>query len=203
MTNTPENVSFIKWKDGETELFDLLKGHTKADLLELAESQSVAVRKSWNKTKISAILSEKITELAETIYHPVLKEVLERLPDRETNVYRVSDLSEIVGFIPLIIKGFFFVARDGDGILLLIPEDILFSVKDRMDLDSETNEILNRGTARKAPSHEGDRKAELLNSWKEKSLAIYGNVSVAHLQKIWNRYFDDPVSPEEIRQILN
>ncbi|WP_368646097.1 hypothetical protein AB4027_04195 [Alkalibacterium putridalgicola] len=201
MKNTSENVSFIKWKNEETELIDLLKGHKKTDLLELADTHSVSVRKSWNKTKTAAILTEKITELAETIYHPVLEDVLLRLPDLETNAYRIKDLSEIEGFIPLIEKGFFFVTRDGDSILLLIPEEVLFSVKDRMDLSAETTAILNEETGES--SSEKTRQAELLKSWRDKAMTIYGTVSMEHLQKTWNHYFDEPVTLEEIKKLLN
>lgn len=200
MSKTPENVAFIQWKDDQTELIDLLKGYKKADLMALAETHDAAVRKSWNKTKISAILTEKITEQAETIYHPLLEDVLKRLPDLETNAYRMNDLKEIEGFIPLIEKGFFFVSRDGDSILLLIPEEILFSVKDRMDQEGETKAILNQDSA--SPASLEDRKAELLNSWKEKTMAIYGNVSLTHLQTTWNRYFDEQITADEIKKLL-
>lgn len=200
MSTTSENVSFIKWKDTHTELLDLLKGHKKAELLELAETHAVSVRKSWNKTKISELLTEKITEQAETIYHPVLFDVLTRLPDLETMVYRVSDLNDITGFLPLIHKGFFFVSRDGDSILLLIPEEILFSVKDRLDLKSEAEEKASAVST--ASADKNDKKAELLNSWKETTRAIYGIVSVSHLQTIWNRYFDEPITKEEVENIL-
>ncbi|MER2063887.1 MAG: hypothetical protein ABS873_04495 [Alkalibacterium sp.] len=201
MTQTEENVAYIKWKNDQTELVDLLKGYKKADLLKLAESHGVPVRKSWNKAKISASVGEKITEQAETIYHPVLEDVLTRLPDLETNVYRMDGLNEIVGFIPLINKGFFFVTQDGDSIFLLIPEEILFSVKDRIDLEKETKEISSQNS-RPAVSSD-DRKAELLNSWKEKTETIYGTVSLKHLQTTWNRYADEQLSIDEIKNLLD
>jgi len=201
MSKPTENVSFIKWKSEQTELIDLLQGYRKAELMTLAETHGAAVRKSWNKAKIAAVLTEKITEQAETIYHPVLEDVLTRLPDLETNVYRINELSEIEGFIPLVEKGFFFVSRETDSILLIIPEEILFSVKDRMDQEGEKKAVLNNDSSDSKPS--GSRKAELLNSWKEKTLAIYGSVSLKHLQTTWNRYFDEQITTDEIEKLLD
>ncbi|MDZ7835117.1 MAG: hypothetical protein U5K84_06980 [Alkalibacterium sp.] len=53
-------------------------------------------------------------------------------------------------------------------------------------------------------THAGSqRKNELLNSWKERALAIYGTVSLEHLKTIWNRHFDEQVTIEEINERLN
>lgn len=194
MTNTEADVAFIKWNKNNTELVDLLKGHTKAELLDQAEKQAVAVKKSWNKTKLVNAIAENTTEQAETIYHPVLEEVLVRLPDLETNIYRVKALTDIEGFIPLIKQGFFFVAREDDSILLLIPEEIMFSVKDRLQSDDKPSETI-------LPSE--NKKAQILNNWKDKAVAIYGNVSLDHLKTTWNRYFDEPVTIEELKNLLN
>ncbi|WP_423188843.1 hypothetical protein ACO1PF_09660 [Alkalibacterium sp. f15] len=194
MTSTEANVAYIKWDKKNTELVALLKGHTKAELVDQAERQAVAVKKSWNKTEMVNALAENTTEQAETIYHPILKEVLIRLPDLETNIYRVKTLTDIEGFVPLIKKGFFFVAREADSILLLIPEEVLFSVRDRLQSNNKTADAF---------SSSDNKKAQILNSWKEKAMAIYGNVSLEHLKTTWNRYFDEPVTIEEIKDLLN
>lgn len=194
MMSNEENVSYIKWHKNETELTDLLKGHAKKDLLDLAERQAVAVRKSWNKKKMADALAEKITEQAETIYHEVLEDVLLRLPDLDTNVYRVNDLNEIEGFIPLIEKGFFFAAKEKDGVFLIIPEEVLFSVKDRL--------TSLKGSVEPDQPEDADRKALILNQWRDKAVAIYGGVSLEHLKTTWNRYYDEPVTVEEIERLL-
>lgn len=193
--NKEENIAFIKWNNEDTELTGLLKGHAKKDLVALAERQAVSLRKSWNKAKMSEVLAERITEQAETIYHEVLEDVLLRLPDLETMVYRVKGLDEIEGFIPLIDKGFFFVAKDKKNILLLIPEEVLFSVKDRLN-------SMEKPTKRDQPE-DTDKKARLLNQWRDKAVAIYGGVSLEHLKKIWDRYSDEPVTIEEIEELLH
>ncbi|MDZ7835118.1 MAG: hypothetical protein U5K84_06985 [Alkalibacterium sp.] len=118
MSIAEENVSFIKWDQETTELAELLKGYTKANLLELAGNQLVPVRKSWNKAKIADVLAGYTIEQAETIFHPVLKEALLSLPDLETNVYRVKNMEEIHVLVPFIRQGFFFAASEKDSILL-------------------------------------------------------------------------------------
>lgn len=194
MTSTEADVAFIKWNKNKVELVDLLRGHTKAELLDQAEKRAVAVKKSWDKTKMVNAIAENTTEQAETIYHPILEDVLVRLPDLETNIYRVKALTDIEGFLPLIRQGFFFVAREDDSILLLIPEEILFSVKDRLHADSDRSETSSSSEV---------KKARILNSWKDKAVAIYGTVSLDHLKTTWNRYFDEPVTIEEINNLLD
>lgn len=108
MTNALlEETLYIKHKNDQIELNDLLQGYKKDTLLTLADTHAVSVRKSWKKEKIVTSLSETILEQAETIYHPILKEILLRLPDLQTNFYRVKNLNDIKGFITLIQKGFF------------------------------------------------------------------------------------------------
>ncbi|GEK92196.1 hypothetical protein [Alkalibacterium kapii] len=195
MTNGLEDTLFIKYKNDTTELTDLLQAHKKDSLIELSENYAVPAKKSWNKHTIATHLSEKVLEQAETIYHPVLKDILMRLPDLETNLYRVKSLDEIQGFNPLIQKGFFFVSKEKESILLIIPEEILFSVKDRLNTESplQTDKF----------SSEEKQKSEWFKTWNDKLTAIYGHAPLKHLEASWNRYARRKVTMDEIREILN
>lgn len=206
MGTTDEQVSFIKWNT-ELELIDLLNGYKKNELINVADEQGVTLKKSWNKAKMVDVLAEKTTEQAETIYHDLLASVLTRLPDLDTHIYRVNELADIQGFIPLIQKGFFFVTQEGvhdetneeRGIFLLIPEEILFSVKDRL---TETPQTVSNNVV---PTSKVDetKQVELLNQWQDKALAIYGTVSLEHLQTTWNRYFDEKLTVKDIQALLD
>lgn len=192
-----EETLYIKHKNDQTELSDLLQGYKKDTLLTLADTHAVSVRKSWKKEKIVTSLSETILEQAETIYHPILKEILLRLPDLQTNFYRVKNLNDIKGFITLIQKGFFFVSKEKDGLLLIIPEEIIFSVQDRLRLDKKSK-------SHKKATHptQESKKHSLLKHWKNNLSTIYGNVPLKHMQKTWNRYFENKVTLDEIKAIL-
>lgn len=186
MSDTELDVQLVKTKNLATQLTVLLNSYTKTQLNHLAEKLNKETKKSWRKDKLVAALEESILDQASTIYGEILEEVLSHLPNGESQIYRLKDLEDIRAFIPLIQKGFFFLSKDGDDYIFIIPDEI--------------KEVAGEGNTEE--TKEMSKKEVVLKEWKEKQIAIFGDYSVEHLKTVWNRYYDDHLTVEETLELL-
>lgn len=171
----------------------LLMGYTKTQLSDIATSLNSTFPKSWNKNKLTTELSDKINEQARTIYQEMLTNIIKRLPNQEQSVYAVESLEGIESLKPLIDKGFIYVHPVNDSFMLIIPEEIL-------DAAAEKND---RQWSNRQHETSHSQTIDTLMKWKENAIKIYGNFSPSHFQSIWNRYYTEKLSVEEIEDILS
>lgn len=171
----------------------LLMGYTKTQLLDTAASLNSTFPKSWNKNKLATELSDKIDEQARTIYQEMLTDIIKRLPNQEQSVYAVESLEGIESLKPLIDKGFIYVHPVNDSFMLIIPEEILDAAAEKNDRQWSNHQH--------ETSH--SQTIDTLMKWKENAIKIYGNFSPSHFQSIWNRYYTEKLSVEEIEDILS
>lgn len=174
-------------------LYNLLMGYTKSQQREIADSLNCSMPKSWKKDKAAKALSEHIKEQAETIYQEVLEGVINRFPNQEQSAYVVESLEGISSLNPLIDKGFIYIHKVNDTYMLIIPEDIL---KAATDFDGEWLAVTQEAGANAYAK-------DIIHSWKENVMAIYGTVSAKHLHQIWNRHHPQKLTIEEIRDMLS
>lgn len=190
MSDTPIEVQLVKTKDLKTDLESLLKSFTKDQLNELAQKLHAATKKSWRKDKLIQVLQESIIDQATTIYAEILEEVFSHLPDNDSQVYRLEKLTDIQAFVPLIEKGFFFVSKEADTYLFIIPDEIKAVWQESMT--PVTSEA----------SDERTKKESILKEWKDRQVAIFGSYSAEHLTAVWNRYYDDNLTVKEVADLL-
>lgn len=190
MSESHLEVQVIKGKTIQTHLANLLKSYTKAQLTEVAEKVNTQTKKSWKKDKLIATLYEGIVEQASTIYEEIIEEVLTHLPDTKNQAYRLSNLEDIKAFVPLIQKGFFFVSKEKNDYIFIIPDEI----KDLVQVSKEQG----------IPEEHKERseKEIILNEWKDRQLSIFGSYSPDHLKTIWNRYYGDDLTADDVLNLL-
>lgn len=186
-------TKFTKASGINCQLQELLMGYTKTQLMEIAASFNSPLPKSWKKDKVAKALSEHIEEQAETIYQEVLSEVVGRLPNQEQSAYVVESLEGISSLNPLIEKGFIYIKPVNDSYMLIIPEEILEAAAagDIGHKEEPTNETFD--------THITDT----LTKWKSNLENIYGTFSPEHLHAVWNRYYSQKLTIEEINDRLS
>lgn len=190
MSDTQIEIQLVKTKDLKTDLESLLKSYTKNQLNELSQHLHAETKKSWRKDKLIQVLQENVIDQATTIYAEILEEVFSHLPDTDSQVYRLEKLDDIEAFAPLIQKGFFFVSKEGDSYLFIIPDEVKeIWEKTTPPVSSEITD-------------ETSEKGNILKEWKDKQVAIFGSYSVEHLTSVWNRYYDDNLTEKEVADLL-
>lgn len=203
---TEQAIDLIKNLSDDISLEQLLEGYKKAQLLEMGESLAVTLPKSWKKKKMTKSLTDRIIEQAQTIYNEVLEQVIDTLPSREQNLYHLDSLDSIKSLAPLIKKGFFFAAETVDGFIFIIPAEVIKAVDSARGVEAPLK------AADKPESEEDPSSVEPVNSdeavqslvkWKNQLINIYGSYSTTHLQSIWNRYYTNELSIQEIEALLS
>lgn len=193
-------------KSGDLSLENLLEGYKKTQLLEMGDSLAMTLSKSWKKIKLIEALADKIIEQAQTIYNEVLEQVIDTLPSREQNRYLLDNLDSLKSLAPLFKKGFFFAVKTSDGILFIIPVEVIEAVDSARGVEAPLKSAdvkedeLKNDTLEDVSTHEA---VHSLTKWRNQLISIYGSYNTAHLQSIWNRYYSEALSIEEIDELLS
>ncbi|MCC5894553.1 MAG: hypothetical protein JJU16_03760 [Alkalibacterium sp.] len=202
---TDHAFEMIKNPEGLS-LEELLNSYKKSHLLDIGESLAVRLPKSWKKGKLTEALADKIVEQAQTIYNEVLEQVIDTLPDKEQTVYQLDRLDSIKGLAPLIRKGFFFAAETDEGYLFIIPSEVVRAVDSARGVEAPlVPELLKTSESDREPLENVNTHQALnsLNKWKNQLISIYGSYTSEHLHSIWNRYYKEELTIEEIEKLLS
>ncbi len=201
-----EQTFIIIKKPQEMGLEDLLTRYKKSQLLEMGESLAVTFPKSWKKGKLIESLADKIVEQAQTIYNEVLEQVIDTLPDKEQTMYYLETVDSIKNLAPLIKKGFFFAAETDEGFVFIVPKEVIGAVESAKGVEASAvpvTESLDDSNDEVVENVSTHQAVKSLTKWKNQLLSIYGTYSTSHLQSIWNRYYSEELSLEEIDELVS
>lgn len=160
-----------------------------------------------------------ILHQAQTLYQEILDEVLSIIPESNQNVLPVKDSESLKGFAPLIKKGFFFAVTAEDSSIVIIPTELIDAINEgspEEDIsqtalsdwqiegpaDQRTNLKSQSSDEEKVTKNQSEHTYDLLLKWKKQLTEIYGGFSSSHLHEVWNRYYTDSLTEEEITEIL-
>ncbi|GEN51623.1 hypothetical protein [Alkalibacterium pelagium] len=212
-------IDIIKGHSGDYSMINLLMGYTKRQMMQIADSHGLTLPKSWKKNKVAEALKEKILHQAQTLYQEILDEVLSVIPENTQNSLLVEDSQGLNSFAPLIQKGFFFAVKADDSYIVIIPDDLKDAVNEgrpeqvisqtalsdwqiEEPADQRTNLKSQSSDEEKVTKDQSEHTYYLLLKWKKQLTAIYGGFSISHLHEVWNRYYTDSLTEEEITEIL-
>lgn len=178
--------------------------YTKAQLADIADNLTLSININWKKEALVKLLSENVYAQFQQFYKPTIVDLLNTFGDEMEQAVGFQRPEQLEIIAPLIKKGLFYVYLQNDLYILLIPDEIW---EDREDNEIEMHEItvdLNSSEPRSSEDNSEDQMSyALLKSWKATSLKIYGQVSSHYLAEVWNRYYEEKLTPEEVKEILN
>lgn len=176
---------------------------TKAQLTDIADNLILSINKTWKKEVLVKTLSETIYAQFQQFYKPTIVELLNSFGDEMEQAVGFQRPEQLKVIAPLIKKGFFYVYLQKDLYILLIPDEIW---EDKEDKDIEMHEITvdlnNNDQHSREEISQSQTNYSLLKKWKATSLKIYGQVSSDYLAEVWNRYYEEKLTPEEVKDIL-
>ena len=216
---TEPTIDSLKEYSGDYRMINLLMGYTKSHMMQIADSHGLTLPKSWKKIKVAEALMPHILHQAQTLYQEILDEVLSIIPESNQNVLPVKDSESLKGFAPLIKKGFFFAVTADDSSIVIIPTELIDAINEgrpeedvfqTIPSDAQGEEPADKLTDLRNQSADGEEETsnhsektyDLLLKWKNQLTAIYGGFSSSHLHEVWNRYYTDSLTEEEITEIL-
>lgn len=216
---TEPTIDSLKEYSGDYRMINLLMGYTKSHMMQIADSHGLTLPKSWKKIKVAEALMPHILHQARTLYQEILDEVLSIIPYSNQNVLPVKDSESLKSFAPLIKKGFFFAVTADDSSIVIIPTELIDAINEgrpeedifqAIPSDAQGEEPADKLTDLRNQSADGEEETsdhskktyDLLLKWKKQLTAIYGGFSSSHLHEVWNRYYTDSLTEEEITEIL-
>lgn len=197
---TQKKFPIIK-KKITTSLSSNLMNYKKTQLIDIADNLKLSIKKSWKKETLIELLSENILAQFQQFYKPTIVELLNSFGDEMEQAVGFQRLEQLEVIAPLIKKGFFYVYLQKDLYILLIPDEIW---EDKENIEMEMHEItvdLNSNN-QFIQEENGQIDYSLLEKWKETSFNIYGQASSDFLSEVWNRYYEEKLTPEEVKEIL-
>lgn len=199
---TEPTIDSLKEYSGDYRMINLLMGYTKSHMMQIADSHGLTLPKSWKKIKVAEALMPHILHQAQTLYQEILDEVLSIIPESNQNVLPVKDSESLKGFAPLIKKGFFFAVTADDSSIVIIPTELIDAINEGRPEEDVFQTIPSEAHGEKETSDHSEKTYDLLLKWKNQLTAIYGGFSSSHLHEVWNRYYTDSLTEEEITEIL-
>ena len=209
--NVKLQASFpIITKEISTSLAGSLANYTKPQLVALAGEVASEIKKSSKKEVLINTLTEDIQLKFEQFYKPVVMDLLDKFSSEMEQATGFSNVEQLERIAPLINKGMFFVYQQDDLLVLVIPDELWESTQNDTSTDEvETAfieldpKVVEEGAAVRDTFNKEAGSYALLHQWKQNAENIYGNVSPEYLSTVWNRYYPEQLTPQEIEYIIN
>ncbi|MFC6463787.1 hypothetical protein ACFP65_02035 [Marinilactibacillus sp. GCM10026970] len=186
-----------------TTLKENLGHYTKTQLIQIADQVKIEIKKSWKKDQVVSLLSETILTQFRQFYKPVVVDILNQFGDQVEQALGFQNVEQIEVLAPLINKGFFFVYQQEDMLVLVIPDEIWMALWHDEDVEEVSFEIDSSLLVEAQAEKEESSDYRILKKWKENAMRIYGHASSAYFSTIWNKYYDEQLTSEQIDDILN
>ncbi|WP_225743642.1 hypothetical protein [Marinilactibacillus sp. Marseille-P9653] len=184
-------------------LSENLNNYTKAQSLTLASELKVETRKSWKKDQLTQVLAESIQKQFSQFYKPVVEDLLSQFGDQVEQALAFQNVEQIEVLAPLINKGFLFVYQQQDRLILVIPDEIWTDLWHDEEVEEVSFEIDSSLLVEAQAEKEKSSDYKILKKWKENAMRIYGHASSVYFSTIWNKYYDEKLTSEQIEDILN
>ncbi|WP_208559031.1 hypothetical protein [Marinilactibacillus kalidii] len=199
--NTEETFPIIK-KTISASLMDNLNYYTKAQLVEVAKQLKVETKKSWKKSQLVTVLTASIPKQFDQFYKPVVEDILNQFGEQVEQALGFQQIQQIEVLAPLIKKGFFYVYQQENLLVLVIPDEIWMTLWKNDEVEEITFEIDSKKLNNFAVN-ESDARYKLLQKWKDNAIQIYGHASAVYFSTIWNKYYDEQLTAEQVEDIIN
>ncbi|MEC6747740.1 hypothetical protein VXN63_04250 [Marinilactibacillus sp. XAAS-LB27] len=184
-------------------LSENLNNYTKVQCETLASELKVETKKSWKKDQLIQVLAESIQKQFSQFYKPVVEDLLSQFGDQVEQALGFQNVKQIEVLAPLITKGFFFVYQQKEMLVLVIPDEIWTALWHDEEVEEVSFEIDSSLLVEAQAEKEEVSDYEILKKWKENAIRIYGHASSVYFSTIWNKYYDEKLTSEQIDDILN